>query len=35
MNDHIAKPIEPQELFMMLTQWIRSGSSRARASGDA
>jgi two-component system, sensor histidine kinase and response regulator len=35
MNDHIAKPIEPDELFMMLTQWIRGGSSRARTSGDA
>ena len=35
MNGHIAKPIEPEELFMMLTQWIRSGSPRGRTSGDA
>jgi two-component system sensor histidine kinase/response regulator len=25
MNDHIAKPIEPEELFRVLAQWIRSG----------
>src|SRR5262245_39266768 len=27
MNDHIAKPIEPEELFRVLAQWIRSGSA--------
>ena len=26
MNDHIAKPIEPEELFRVLAQWIRSGA---------
>jgi len=23
MNDHIAKPIEPKELYMTLVKWIR------------
>jgi two-component system sensor histidine kinase/response regulator len=34
MNDHIAKPIEPEELFRVLVQWIRSGSVSQQASRD-
>jgi signal transduction histidine kinase/CheY-like chemotaxis protein len=34
MNDHIAKPIEPEELFRVLAQWIRSGSASQRTSLD-
>jgi two-component system, sensor histidine kinase and response regulator len=34
MNDHIAKPIEPEELFRVLAQWIRSGRVNQRASRD-
>jgi CheY-like chemotaxis protein len=34
MNDHIAKPIEPEELFRVLAQWIRSGSANQKASHD-
>jgi two-component system sensor histidine kinase/response regulator len=34
MNDHIAKPIEPKELFRVLAQWVRNGSASQRASRD-
>jgi CheY-like chemotaxis protein len=27
MNDHLAKPIDPQQLFAMLQRWVRSGPS--------
>ena len=29
MNDHIAKPIEPEELLSVLAQWISRGASQA------
>jgi two-component system sensor histidine kinase/response regulator len=34
MNDHIAKPIEPEELFRVLAQWIRSDSANQKAPHD-
>jgi two-component system sensor histidine kinase/response regulator len=27
MNDHVAKPIDPQELFATLRRWVRSGAA--------
>ena len=29
MNDHIAKPIEPEELLSLLAQWISKGANQA------
>ena len=33
MNDHIAKPIDPDQLFSVLLHWIRRGDADAASSG--
>jgi two-component system, sensor histidine kinase and response regulator len=33
MNDHIAKPIDPDQLFSALLHWIRRGDADAASSG--
>ena len=35
MNDHIAKPIDPQELFDKLRQWVRPARRTAASGADA
>ena len=34
MNDHIAKPIDPDQLFSVLLQWIRRAGREVKARGD-
>ena len=35
MNDHIPKPIDPEELFRVLSLWTRKAGASSEASRDA